>query len=99
MDNIIQANIRDFRRMPRLLRQYRRVAHKDHGHCLICWRYIKIGDEYEGSVYAHNRHIEVTKLHTMCPPDFWEEEFERDAEDDRRANEAEQALAETKVAA
>jgi hypothetical protein len=47
----------------RLLREYTSVAHLSH-FCDRCCRYIQPGDEYEGFVYAHDKHgIFVSKQH------------------------------------
>jgi len=57
----------------------------------MCQREIKIGDDYEGFVYAEGRSIRVSKNHWFCPDDFWREEDEEaaraDAEADRREQE------------
>jgi hypothetical protein len=47
----------------RFLRSYQSVAHREH-FCDCCCRYILMGEQYEGSVYAHNKFgIIVTKQH------------------------------------
>jgi len=59
------------------LDHYRRIAHIDHGLCLMCSRRIKPGDEYEGYVLVDDQGLVVHKYHVFCPPDFWDDEEEQ----------------------
>lgn len=79
------------RRYQRLLREYRRVAHIDHGPCPMCNRHIQAGEEYDGYVYLTEAGIKVSKWHTFCPDDFWREMEEEEREIHARDNDGQHA--------
>jgi hypothetical protein len=61
---------------PRTLRQFKRIAQRDHGPCYQCNREIKAGDEYEGYVKVQDRRLWVLKAHMICPEEWLDEQEE-----------------------
>ena len=60
----------------RPLRSYTSVAHAEH-FCNNCCRYIQPGEQYEGIVYATDKHgIIVSKQHINPACDWPDDEFE-----------------------
>ena len=65
-----------WRKRPRTLREYRRIANKNHGPCHECQQEIFPGDEYEAYVVVYEGKLSVSKFHVDCPEDWYREQDE-----------------------